>query len=152
MAQPRGPSTSVSVRCGRGCRARACSEVLELELKELFSQASPEQGSSMDSLLENHRMGVPWRVEEGICNVLITLTDEQERKERKMTSACRAGGLEDAGAKLRKEKAEMGTGQGVQCSFNLRPVGFQVFVASRAVEKLGYGSGPPWRGCARPAG
>lgn len=46
----------------------------------------------------------------------------------------------------------MGVGQGVQCSFGLRPVGFTVFVASLAVEKLGYGSGPQWRGWARPAG
>lgn len=69
-----------------------------------------------------------------------------------MTSACRAGGLEGGGAKLRKERAEMGTNQGVQCSFSPRPVGFTVFVASLAVEELGCGSGPQWRGWTRPAG
>lgn len=44
-----------------------------------------------------------------------------------------------ASAKLRKEKAEMRIDQGAQCSFHLRPVGFAVFVASLAVEKLGHG-------------
>lgn len=36
----------------------------------------------------------------------------------------------------------MGTGQGVQCSCRLGPVGFALFVARLAVEKLACRSGP----------
>lgn len=63
----------------------------------------------MESLLENCQMGVQ--------QVEVTYTHPlneraREEKETKMTSVFRAGGLEGRGASLRKEEAEMGTGQG----------------------------------------
>lgn len=48
------------------------------------------------------------------------------RGKGKMTSVCRVGGLGGGGARLRKKEAEMGTGQGVQCSFTPEPVRFAI--------------------------
>lgn len=70
VAQPRSPRISVSVNCGlqSQCLQRSPGAVAQRALLPSLARA----GGSMDSLLENPQPGVLWRVEEGICNVLIT--------------------------------------------------------------------------------